>query len=70
MHEYRGESELEFYKLLDPDEEPMSKWRVSVQYETEIEAEDEGYALIEAEMRFNFGSEARAEEIYTEDEDE
>lgn len=47
----------------------MSKWRVWVQWDIEEEADDEGYALIQADQEFDFMSQARAEEIY-EDEDE
>ena len=45
------------------------KWKVSIQFwEEEIEAEDEGEALITADSLFNFWSEARAEEIESEEE--
>jgi hypothetical protein len=45
----------------------MRKWRISVQWEVEVDAEDEGTALIDADMQFNFMSEARSEEIEPED---
>lgn len=46
----------------------MAKWRVSVSFwETEIEADDEGYALMDADSEFIFMSEARAEEIEEEE---
>lgn len=48
----------------------MRKFRVSVAFwETEIEAEDSGYALMDADGEFDFISEARVEEIYEEEED-
>lgn len=41
----------------------MSKWTVSVQWwQVEVEAEDEGEALMEADGQFNFINEARATE--------
>jgi hypothetical protein len=45
----------------------MRKWRVSVSWETEVEAEDEGQALIDADAAFSFMSEASAEEITPDD---
>jgi hypothetical protein len=48
----------------------MRKWRVSVQWEAELEAEDEGQALIDADCAFTFMSEANAEEIETGESDE
>jgi hypothetical protein len=42
----------------------MSKWTVEIpSWSIEVEAEDEGDALIQADMAFSFMSEARAEEI-------
>lgn len=42
----------------------MSKWRVSVEsWEREYEADDEGDALMQADMDFSMMSLARAEEI-------
>lgn len=42
----------------------MSRWRVMLyQWECEVEAEDEGEALMEADSLFNFINEARAEEV-------
>jgi hypothetical protein len=48
----------------------MRKWRISVSWETEIEADDEGQALIDADSTFSFMREARAEEITPDDTDE
>lgn len=49
----------------------MAKWKVSVSWwETEVEADDEGDALLYADMEFNFQSEARAEDITDGDEEE
>ena len=46
----------------------MSKWIVSIPgWEVEIEAEREGDALMDAERQFSFMSEARAEEVESED---
>jgi len=41
----------------------MRKWAFTVIWTDEVEAEDEGMALIEADSRFNFMSEVRAEEV-------
>lgn len=42
----------------------MRKWRVWVpQWEEEFEAEDEGDALTQADSRYSFMNEVRAEEI-------
>jgi len=47
----------------------MGKWRVTVSFWTkDYEADDEGDALIKADMDFSFMSEARAEEIEDEEE--
>lgn len=47
----------------------MSRWRVMVyQWECEVEADDEGEALMEADSLFNFMSEGRAQEIEQEEE--
>lgn len=41
----------------------MSRWRVVLyQWECEVEADDEGDALMEADSLFNFMNEARAQE--------
>lgn len=46
----------------------MSIWRVLVpQWECEVEADDEGEALMEADSLFNFMGEARAECIEDEE---
>lgn len=45
----------------------MSKWRVEVSWEAELEADDEGEALMQADSSFSFMREARAEEICKED---
>ena len=41
----------------------MRKYQVSVYWETEVEAEEEGEALMDAASRFDFVGEARAVEI-------
>lgn len=41
----------------------MRKWRVEIIWECELEAEDEGAALIYASSSFDFMDWARAEEI-------
>ena len=47
----------------------MTRWRISVQFwETEVEADDEGDALIQADGEFNFMGEARVEDIDEEEE--
>jgi hypothetical protein len=45
----------------------MSKWRVSFSWNKEYEADDEGDALMQADVDFSVMSEARVEEIETED---
>jgi hypothetical protein len=45
------------------------RWTVRVSWECEVEAEDEGYALMDADGMFNFMSEARAELNEPEEED-
>jgi len=45
----------------------MRKWRVEISWECEVEADDEGDALIQADMAFSFMSEARAMEVCEED---
>jgi hypothetical protein len=41
-----------------------NKWRVSLHsWDVVVDAEDEGYALMQADNCFSFMSEARAEEI-------
>ena len=47
----------------------MRKWRVSLYFDKEYEADDEGDALMQAYNEFSIMSDARAEEI-EEDEDE
>lgn len=47
----------------------MSKWIVSVNWDVEIEAEDEGDALMQADRQFSLMSEARAEEVETGEDD-
>lgn len=47
----------------------MRKWRVTVYYDNVIEAEDEGYALMQADGEFNFMSQARATEIEPDDDE-
>lgn len=47
----------------------MARWRVWINWEEEIEAEDEGYALMKAEDRCNFMDRARVEEIENEEEE-
>jgi hypothetical protein len=47
----------------------MPKWKISVNFwEVEVEADDEGDALMEADSIFNFMNEARVEEIEPEEE--
>lgn len=41
----------------------MARWRVTLQWDGEFEAEDEGAALLAADMEFSFMREAYAEEI-------
>jgi hypothetical protein len=42
----------------------MTRWRITIpQWETEVEAEDEGEALVNADLKFDFMSDARAEEL-------
>lgn len=41
----------------------MAKWTVSVDWDVEVEAEDEGDALMQADRMFDFIGEARTEEI-------
>lgn len=41
----------------------MAKWSVSISWEKEYEAEDEGDALMQADRDFNLMSEATAEEL-------
>ena len=48
----------------------MAKWRVSVQWDTEVEADDEGDALAAADNEFSFYKEAEAEWLDFEDEEE
>jgi len=48
----------------------MSKWRVSISWSREYEADDEGEALMQADGDCNFMGEARAEEIYPDEEEE
>jgi hypothetical protein len=49
----------------------MSKWRVSVQWDTEVEAADEGTALdVAYDQEFSFYKEAEAEWLDFEDEEE
>jgi len=48
----------------------MAKRQVEVFWVTEVEAEDEGDALIRAEYEFDFGQQARAEEISDYEEEE
>lgn len=43
----------------------MAKWIVEVSWEGEVEADDEGDALMQADRAFSFMSEARAQEIGT-----
>jgi hypothetical protein len=46
----------------------MSKWLVEIPaWSIEVEAEDEGDALCQADMDYNFMNEARAEEIEEEE---
>lgn len=45
----------------------MALYKVSVWWEAEVEAEDEGYAMIEAEDKFNFMWECTAEKIQEEE---
>ena len=45
----------------------MSRWKVRVSWETEVEADDEGDALLQADLQFSFMSEAQADEEYEED---
>jgi hypothetical protein len=46
----------------------MAKWKVMIpQWETEVEADDEGDALMQAASQFSVMNEARAEEICEED---
>jgi hypothetical protein len=41
----------------------MARWRVEIpSWSTEVEADDEGDALIQADVQFNFMSEAQAVE--------
>ena len=47
----------------------MAKWRVDVSWECEVEADDEGDALLQADGAFSFMREARAEEICEADKD-
>jgi hypothetical protein len=47
----------------------MPKWKISVSFwEVEVEADDEGDALMEADSIFNFMNEARVEELEPEEE--
>jgi hypothetical protein len=49
----------------------MRKWRITIpETEIELEAEDEGQALIEADSSFDFIDSARVEEIEPDEEDE
>ncbi len=41
----------------------MTKWRVEVSWECEVEADNEGDALMQADQAFSMMSDARAEEI-------
>jgi hypothetical protein len=44
----------------------MSRWRVMLyQWQCEVDADDEGEALMEADSLFSFMGEAQAEEIET-----
>jgi len=46
----------------------LATWKVTVPAQTlEVQAEDEGEALMQAEMKFSFMNEAQAEEIVAED---
>lgn len=48
----------------------MSKWRVSIpSWETEVEADDEGDALVQASMEHDFMDDASAEEIVPDNEE-